>query len=99
MIKESEIERVLSKELEGNVFEYVSITNSGDTFFCAKDYYTVKDGEVYFIAKDGVLQPSGDTMLSLKSECRKVGKYDPKKQYRATRITMTQAEIKKALKL
>ena len=99
MIKNAEIEKALSKELEGKVFEYVWVTNTGDTFFCAKDYYTVKDGEVFFITKDGELQPSDDTLLSIKSECRSVGRYNPDKQYKGTRNSMSQSELKKALKL
>jgi hypothetical protein len=99
MIIDAEIEKALSKELEGKVFEHVWVTNSEDTFFCAKDYYTVKGGKVYYIAKDGALQPSDDTLLSIKSECRKVGTYNPDKQYKGKRTTMSQTELKKALKL
>lgn len=99
MIKDAEIEKALSKELEGKVFEHVWVTNSGDTFFCAKDYYTVKDGKVFYIGKDGQLTPSKDTLLSIKSECRSVGSYKPDKQYKGKRITMKQTELKKALKL
>jgi hypothetical protein len=99
MIKDTEIEKALSRELEGKVFEHVWVTNSGDTFFCAKDYYTVKSGQVYFIAKDGELQLSGDTLLSLKSESRVIGKYNPVKQYIGKRISMRQLEIKKVLNL
>lgn len=99
MIKDAEIEKHLAKELEGKVFEHVWVTNSEDTFFCAKDFYTVKDGQVYYIAKDGALQASDDTLLSIKSECRKVGIYNPDKKYKATRNTLKQTELKKALKL
>lgn len=99
MIRDAEIEKALSKELEGKVFEHVWVTNSEDTFFCAKDFYTVKGGQVYFIAKDGELQASDDTLLSIKSECRKVGTYSPDKQYKGKRTTMKQTELKKALKL
>lgn len=99
MIKDAEIVKALSKELEGKALEHVWVSNMGDTFFCAKDYYTVKDGRVYFIAKDGVLQPSEDTLLSVKSECRIIGNYNPNRQYKGKRTTMNQAAIKKALKL
>lgn len=99
MIKDAEIEKALSKELEGKVFEHIWICNNCDTFFCAKDYYTVKDGIVYFIAKDGKLQPSGDTLLSIKSECRRIGTYNADKKYKGIRHSMTPSEIKKALKL
>lgn len=99
MITDTQIENALSKELEGKVFEHVYVTNSGDTFFCGKDFYTVKGGQVYLIGKDGVLQPSGDTLLSIKSECRYIGNYSPDKLYKGTRNSMKQSEIKKALKL
>jgi hypothetical protein len=99
MIKDAEIEKHLANELEGKVFEHVWVTNSGDTFFCAKDYYTVKGGQVFFIAKDGALQPSDDTLLSIKSECRSVGNYTPERKYKGKRNTMKQVELKKALKL
>lgn len=99
MMLDAEIEKALSIEFEGKVFEHVWITNSGDTFFCAKDYYTVKGGKVYFIAKEGELQPSGDTLLTLKSDSRIIGNYKPDKKYAGKRTTMTQTEIKKALNL
>ena len=99
MITDTEVETVLAKELEGKVFEHVWVTNSGETFFCAKDYYTVKGGHVFFIAKNGELQPSGDTLLTLKSESIIVGDYNADKKYSGKRTTMKHTEIKKALKL
>jgi hypothetical protein len=99
MITDIEIEVALSKELEGKVFEHVWVTNSENTFFCAKDYYTVKGGQVYFIAKDGALQGSGDSLLTLKTSSKVIGNYNPNKEYKGKRTSMTQSEIKKALKL
>lgn len=94
----NDIEQSLRPQMEGKVYEHVWVTNMEDTFFCAKDYYTVKGGEVFFI-NDGIEQRSGDTLFNLKSESRYIGHYNPDKTYKGKRITLKQTEIKKALKL
>jgi hypothetical protein len=98
MITDKEIETALAKEMEGRAYEHIRVSNMADTFFVANDFYTVKDGEVYMI-NDGILQRSGDNLLTLKSECRYVGKYNPAKVYKGKRGSMSQTEIKKRLKL
>jgi hypothetical protein len=94
----NDIEKSLRPQMEGGVYEHVWFTNMEDTFFCAKDYYTVKNGVVLLI-NDGVEQKSGDTLLDLKSSTRFVGRYSSDKVYKGKRATMKQSQIKKALKL
>jgi hypothetical protein len=98
MITDTEIEIALAKEMEGRAYEHIWVNNMSDAFFVAKDFYTVKGGEVYMI-NDGILQRSGDTLLTLKSESRYIGKYNPNKVYKGKRGSMSQVEIKRRLKL
>lgn len=65
------------KELEGIVFvNYWINTYMGDFYDLNTDYYVVKGGEVYLINNEGELRKSNDTLLSLETECTKIGKYN-----------------------
>lgn len=98
MITDKEIETSLAKEMEGRVYEHIWVTNSSEIFFVSKDFYMVKNGEVYMI-NDGILQKSGDNLFTLKSESKYFGKYNPSRVYKGKRESMSQTEIKKRLKL
>ena len=96
--KMEDIEQSLRPQMEGKVYEHVWVTNMEDTFFCSKDYYTVKKGIVLLI-NDGIEQESGDSLMNLNASARYVGRYSADKVYKGKRTTVKQSEIKKALKL
>ncbi|MEM7087915.1 MAG: hypothetical protein AAF489_17165 [Bacteroidota bacterium] len=99
-IQDPELEALLSKRYEGKLFAHIWLhTYQGSTYWVNKDYYTVKEGKVCFIEKDGQLRHSDDTMLQLSTQCKLVGKYDPTKNYQRKHKEFTYAEIKKLFKI
>lgn len=65
------------EHFEGKLMLHRWVTVMGSTqYMFHEDYYTLKDGIVYHIAKDGHLDPSGDKAVELCSNLH-VGEYDP----------------------
>lgn len=97
---ESDIEKFLAEEFEGGLFAEIAMTNiSGKTFFVRRDLYTVLSGICYELGSGKPL-PTGDTMISIKANCNRIGKYDPNKEYKCTvSKNYSYAEIKKLFKL
>lgn len=48
---------------------------NSDEFTYHEDYYTIKEGKVYMIQKDGTLYPSGDSCFDTVHEGVMLGKY------------------------
>jgi len=89
----------LAKKLNGKAFVYVGMIMIGKEFSVEKSYYTVKDGIVYSIEKDGELYQSKDTLLSVECECFCIGKYSQAKKYQRVIKSFTYSELKKRLTL
>lgn len=65
------------EHFEGKLMLHRWVTVMGSTqYMFHEDYYTVKDGIVYFIMRDGSLDPSGDNAIELCTN-EHVGQYDP----------------------
>lgn len=100
VIKHSkEVNDFLTKKLEGKVFVHIYMLKIGRNYSFTKQYYTVKEGEVYIIEKDGTLYPSKDTLFSVEYECTPVGVYDSKKKYERVIKDYSYSEVKNILKL
>lgn len=97
---DAEIEQYLAEQFEGGLFAEISITSiGGGTFIARRDLYTVLDGVCYEVGS-GKLVHTGDTMLNIKKDCHRIGKYDPNKKYKFTvSRSYTYAEMKKLFKL
>lgn len=95
-----EIEKHLAKEFEGGLFAEIAITNiGGRTFIARRDLYTIIDGVCYEVGS-GKLFATGDSMLSIKTSCYRIGKYDPNKKYQFTvSKSYSYSEMKKLFKL
>jgi len=88
-----------SGELEGGLFAEISINYCGRDYVARRDLYTVKDGLVYGINKDGSLYATGDVLYHIQRDCHKISKYNitDKNQFKSS--TFSYSEIKKLLKL
>ena len=86
-------------ELEGCLFAEISLQYCGRDYVARKDLYTVNDGLVYSINKDGSLYATGDCLYHVQRDCHKIGKYNPadKNQFKSSSFSYSQ--IKKLLKL
>ena len=77
-----EVEQFLAKKFEGKVFVDYFVSSNGDgvskTFHM--DYYTVKNGEIFIIERDGSLYATDDTFISL-SQTKELGDYSETEQY------------------
>lgn len=88
-----------TRELEGSLFAEISIRYCGRDYVARRDLYTVKNGEVYNINKDGSLCETGDSLWNLKRDCHKIGKYNPDKKNQFKTKTFSYAEIKQVMGL
>jgi len=88
-----------SGELEGGLFAEISLRYCGRDYVARRDLYTVKDGEVYTINKDGSLFATGDSLWNLKRDCHKIGKFNPEANNQFKIKTFSYSEIKKLLGL
>ena len=99
------IERKLSDnlkqtgELEGGLFAEISLRYCGRDYVARKDLYTVKDGLVYIINKDGSLYATGDCLYHVQRDCHKIGKYNPNDKNQSKSSEFSYSLIKKILKL
>lgn len=86
-------------ELEGGLFAEISLQYCGRDFVARKDLYTVKNGLVYSINKDGSLYATGDCLYNVQRDCHRIGKYnhDDNNQFKSS--TFSYSQIKKLLKL
>lgn len=79
-------ERSLAAKHEGGLFAHVWLIKIGNQISVTKDLYTVQNGQVLIIErnKEGKQQltPSGDTVLDIETQCKRVGKFNPNKSYR-----------------
>ena len=86
-------------ELEGGLFAEISLRYCGRDFVARKDLYTVKDGLVYNINKDGSLFATGDCLYHVQRDCHKIGKYNPNDKNQFKSSTFSYSQIKKLLSL
>ena len=98
MMPLEEIERRLAIDFEGKLFVHVWLMKTFATYMVCKDYYTVFNGKACSI-HGGELDPTGDTMMKLQTDCRRVGVYNPLKTYKSITKNYSYSEIKKLLKL
>jgi hypothetical protein len=89
-----EVERYLAKELEGGLFVEIFLIAFGDTYSAQRIYYTVENGRVFELSERGK-SPSGDTMISVKASCRRVGLYDSLRTYPRQIKDFNYADIQK----
>lgn len=92
------IEKHLATEFEGKLFVDIGLLKIGNTYTISKFYYTVECGRCYLI-EGKMLHPTGDTMLSVKTDCKMVGKYNPNKYYNRSMRDYSYSEFKKLHKL
>lgn len=69
----------------------------GDVWVIWKDSYTVLDGLVYLLRGPHRFEPTGDTLLSLSTDCAMVGEYDSDQLYPNRSNTLSHEELKAAL--
>ena len=86
-------------ELEGGLFAEISLRYCGRDFVARKDLYTVKNGLVYSINKEGSLFATGDCLYHVQRDCHRIGKYNPDDNNQFKSSTFSYSEIKKLLKL
>jgi hypothetical protein len=102
-IYDQKIEDSLKKELEGKLFVDINVsTFQGNTYFVSKDWYTVLNGKVVLLSNgvDGSAPAeTGDTLLSLITDCKRIGVYNKDKKYKRILKKYTYSEIKKLLKV
>lgn len=80
-MSDDRIEVYIAKELEGGLFVEFSITSIfAQSWSLAKHFYTVENGIVYEVG-NGRHGATGDTALSIKASCYRLGDYDPSKTY------------------
>ena len=98
---EKELSDKLKKtgELEGGLFAEISLRYCGRDYVARKDLYTVKDGLVYSINKDGSLYATGDCLYHVQRDCHKIGKYNPADKNQFKSSTFSYSQIKQMLKL
>jgi hypothetical protein len=88
-----------SGELEGGLFAEISINYCGRDYVARKDLYTVKDGLVYSVCKDGSLYATGDILYHIERDCHRIGKYNPANKNQFKSSTFSYSQIKQVLKL
>lgn len=88
-----------SRELEGGLFAEISLHYCGRDYVARRDLYTVKDGLVYSINKDGSLYPTNDILYHIQRDCHKIGKYNSEAKSQFVSSTFSYSEIKKVLGL
>ena len=100
-LTEKELSDNLKKtgELEGWLFAEISLRYCGRDFVARKDLYTVKNGVVYSISRDGSLFETGDCLYHVKRDCHKIGKYNPDDKNEFKSSVFSYSEIKKLLEL
>ncbi len=59
-----------------------------------KDFYTVKEGKVLMV-NDGLEQATGDTLIDLVSQCKRIGIYNPNKKYKRLIKDYSYSELNK----
>ncbi len=97
-INNAAIEERLAKEFEGKLFVEITVIFFSNTYNCHKQYYTVLQGKVYQI--DGQkLQESGESLLELQVQCKKVGIYKKDKAYNSVKKEYSYSQFKKLLHL
>jgi len=95
----TDVDRFILDEAEGKLFTHISLSSiHGKVFLARKDWYTVQNRVIYLVS-NGWFYPTWDKALSLKTDCNRVGIYDPDKTYKAVRREYTYQEIKKRLRL
>jgi hypothetical protein len=92
------IEDYLAFELEGGLFEYITLRYCGRDYVARRTFYMVKEGKVYELSKDGPYA-TGDTLLDLKTSCHRVGNYDPNFDYQAKNLAYNHEKILETLGL
>ena len=93
------VEKFLAEKFEGKLFVDICLMKIfGNSYTINKDYYTVLHGIVYMV-NDGTMQKSGDSLLSLKTNCKMIGKFDSTKLYKRVQREYTYAEFKKIHRL
>jgi hypothetical protein len=98
-IIDPEVEAMLAKKFEGKLFVDICLLKVfGNSFTINKDFYTVKDGKACMV-NDGKEYFTGDTMLNIATDCKRIGIYDPKKVYKRVMREYTYAEFTKLHKL
>ena len=88
-----------TKKLEGGLFACITLSYCGRDFVARKDLYTVQNGIVYAVLKDGTLYETEDILWHVERDCHRIGTYNPNKKYKTTAKTFSYSEIKKILKL
>ncbi len=95
------IEKKLAKQMEGKLFANIHVSPgiSVDHIYCTKTFFTVLDGKVYELHKNGELYKTDDTLMMVGRECRQVGKYEKGKGYERIGKDYTFEELAKRLEL
>lgn len=88
-----EIEKHLASKMEGKVYEHIYVTKMFGKFWAVKEWYTVKNGKVYLV-NNGALEPSGDSLETLKNDCLLFGKYTAGAPYTPLKIELTAKQLK-----
>lgn len=89
-----------SGEMEGKLYAHIWLLQVGNEFSPVRHLYTIKNGEVYLITKEGELQATGDILYSIHHKGILLGKFDPNKKYHHKKSKWWKyGEIKRALKL
>jgi hypothetical protein len=98
---ENELSDNLKKtgELEGGLFAEISLWYCGRYYVARKDLYTVKNGLVFSINKDGSLYATGDCLYHVQRDCHKIGNYNSADKNQFKSSTFSYSQIKKLLKL
>jgi len=89
----------ISGELEGGLFAEISLCYCGRDYVARRDLYTVKEGVVYSINKNGSLYATGDLLYHIQRDCHKIGKYNPNDKNQFKSSTFSYSDIKQILKL
>ena len=102
MKKTCEISEHLRKtgKLEGGLFALISLVYCGRGYVARRDLFTVKDGKVYAVRKDGSLfEYEHFSLYDVERACHKIGAYNPSQQHVLKAESFSYSEIKKLLKL
>lgn len=62
-ITDNEIERQLAPECEGKLYEHLWLQRLNKDWFVHLDYYTVRDGIVYWLYGNRGFEATGDSLL------------------------------------
>jgi hypothetical protein len=71
----------LAEKLNGGLFAYIEVRVIGNEIGTQVAYYTVQEGIVYEINKDGTLINSEDELQSVESQLIRIGEYEQGKAY------------------